>query len=74
MLRIDSRNINFNAVSLINNSTVATYNASVNDPDNNAYINISINDMATVRNNLVTIKTDLDEFIDEISESDAEDE
>lgn len=66
MLRIDSRNVNFNGTSVINDGAFVTMNASVNDPDNNGYISISISDMAKFRANLAAIKVDIASFVGEI--------
>lgn len=66
MLRIDSKNTSFNAVSTYNGENIASFNASVNDPGNNAYINFNIDNLTTLKANIGTFKTDLAAFIDAI--------
>lgn len=66
MLRIDSKNMNFNGSSIINNESFVSFNASVNEPDNNGYVSINISDMARLRSNLASVKADIAAFIDEI--------
>ena len=66
MLRIDSMNMNYNGTSIVGNSSLISFNANINDPDNNAYVNFSISNMSDFRENLATAKVDIAAFIDEI--------
>lgn len=67
MLRIDSKNMNFNGTSIIDETAIASFNASVNETDNNSYVNISIQNLSSVRTNINTFEADLNAFIREIT-------
>lgn len=67
MLRIDSRNMNYNGVSMVGDTIIAGFNANVNEPENNAYLNINIQNMSAMRTNIIVFEADLNSFIDEIS-------
>ena len=73
MLRVDSKNTNFNAVSIYNGDNIASFNASVNDPGNNAYINFNIDNLTTAKTNISTLKADLNAFLDAIMTEPADD-
>lgn len=79
MLRIDSKNLNFNGTSVIDELSLASFSASINEPDNVGYISVNFNNLNEVRQNLNVITTDLDAFLEEIlktttSEEDLEEE
>ena len=74
MLRVDSRNINFNATCLVGGDVLASFNASVNDPDNNIYVNVNISNSDRARTNATVLKTDLTEFIEEILKDPSDDD
>ena len=69
MLRIDSRNMNLTGSSTINNDVVATFTATVNDPNPNpdAYISMNISNIESFRTNLSAIKDDIDDFLTEVA-------
>lgn len=67
MLRIDSKNMNFNGTCIVDDRGLASLNANVNDPDNNAYISISIGDMNFARTNLAALEADVIAFLGEIA-------
>ena len=66
MLRIDSRNMNFNGTGTFQNQSIISLSASINDPDNNAYVSIGINNWSELRSNFSVIKEDILAFFDEI--------
>lgn len=66
MLRIDSRNMNFNGSSVIGDQSFVSFNASINDPDNNGYISINISDMERFRSSLAAVEGDVIAFLEEI--------
>lgn len=66
MLKINSTNTNFNAVSAIDETTLASFSASTNEPDNNAYISISIDNMRAFKENLAIVDADITAFIDTV--------
>lgn len=66
MLRIDSKNMNFNGTSLIDGVSLVSLNANINEPDNNGYVSINISNIAKLRENIETGKIDINAFIDEI--------
>ena len=74
MLRIDSKNMNFNGTSMVNGLGLASLSASVNDPDNNAYVSINVMDMSSARTNLAALKADVAAFLDEIAKLPEEEE
>lgn len=74
MLRIDSRNVNFNGACLLSDEVIASVSASINDPENTAYVSISIANMRAVRENLAAVQADVAAFLTEISRLPAADE
>lgn len=68
MLRIDSTNTNYNASSVFNDETLASFSASVNNPSESVYFSINVNTLTTLKTNLSVIKSDLEDFIDSIAE------
>jgi len=66
MLRFDSRNKNFNAACLVNDVVVASFNASLNEPEGHIYINVNADNTTRFTSNLASIKVDLESFIDEV--------
>lgn len=68
MLRIDSKNMNLNGTSVVNDETVATFSASVNDPDPNMYFNINVTDKSKFNSNLTTIQNDTIDFMTEVAQ------
>ena len=58
--------MNYNATSSYEDVVLASFNASVNEPNNNSYISINIDNMTAFTNNIAIAKTDLASFIDTI--------
>ena len=70
MLRIDSKNSNYNAACVANLIQIAYFNATVNTPDNTVYVNINIDNKSAFIDNIAVAKADLEQFIDTVLEID----
>lgn len=66
MLRIDNKNMNYNGSCIVNEAIIANFNANVNEPNGNCYINVNMEDLALARANLAAVKLDLAAFVDAI--------
>ena len=66
MLRVDSKNINYSAVSVVNNEVIASFYGDCNA--NHVGVSINFEDISKFTTNLATIETDLSSFLDQIAE------
>lgn len=71
MLRLDSKNVNFNGASIVNDVQIASFSASVTDP-NYASVSASIDNYATYRANIDAFKLDFANFVEEFTKVTAE--
>ena len=65
MLRVDSSNFNFNGACMVNDDTIATFNASYNGTDD-VYFNISAPDTEALITNKAVFDTDFIAFKDQV--------
>lgn len=72
MLRFDSKNKNYNAASIYNDTQIAYFYASVNEPNGSLSISINADDKAALTANATIVKSDLEDFIDEVLELQAQ--